>query len=309
MSPAAALQVSPPPVQLCAPALPVEFPGDVAERGEHACTLALRHAGRRPVLVRWELCGPADAPLLVVAGGISATRHVIANDCDAEAGWWQAQSDVLSRYRVLAIDWLGDGDGLDVPLDSADQADAIAVVLDALQLPELHAFVGASYGAMVGLQFAARHPQRLASLTLVASAGLGPEIDADYIDGFVQAASRRELKPVIEKLFADPSLVSRQLLDDLLRYKRIDGVTELLGALGSALFGGGVQHALPALQLQPAQLPLRVVWGEQDRVIPAAHAQAAPAGATVAVLAGAGHMVMMEKAGEVNALVCKHLAR
>ena len=66
MSPAAALQVSPPPVQLCAPALPVEFPGDVAERGEHACTLALRHAGRRPVLVRWELCGPADAPLLVI---------------------------------------------------------------------------------------------------------------------------------------------------------------------------------------------------------------------------------------------------
>ena len=170
MSPAAALQVSPPPVQLCAPALPVEFPGDVAERGEHACTLALRHAGRRPVLVRWELCGPADAPLLVVAGGISATRHVIANDCDAEAGWWQAQSDVLSRFRVLAIDWLGDGDGLDVPLDSADQADAIAAVLAALRLPKLHAFVGASYGAMVGLQFAAKYPQRLASLVAISGA-------------------------------------------------------------------------------------------------------------------------------------------
>ena len=170
MSPAAALQVSPPPVQLCAPALPVEFPGDVAERGEHTCTLALRHAGRRPVLVRWELCGPADAPLLVVAGGISATRHVIANDCDAEAGWWQAQSDVLSRYRVLAIDWLGDGDGLDVPLDSADQADAIAAVLDALHLSKLHAYVGASYGAMVGLQFAARHPRRLGSLVAISGA-------------------------------------------------------------------------------------------------------------------------------------------
>ena len=33
-------------------------------------------------------------------------------------------------------------------------------------------------------------------------------------------------------LFADPTLVSRQLLDDLLKYKRLDGVTELLGALG-----------------------------------------------------------------------------
>ena len=52
-----------------------------------------------------------------------------------------------------------------------------------------------------------------------------------------------------------------------------------------------------------------MVWGADDRVIPAAHAQAAPAGATVAVLPGAGHMVMMEKAGEFNALLRKHLAR
>ena len=32
------------------------------------------------------------------------------------------------------------------------------------------------------------------------AAGLGPEINAGYIDGFVQAASRRELKPVVELL-------------------------------------------------------------------------------------------------------------
>ncbi len=139
-------------------------------------------------------------------------------------------------------------------------------------------------------------------------AGLGAEIDAGYIDGFVQAASRRELKPVVEKLFADPSLVSRQLLDDLLRYKRIDGVTELLTALAAALFGGGRQAELPATKLPATGLPLLVVWGEADQVIPAAHAGAAPAGATVAVLSGAGHMVMMEKAGEVNALLRKHLA-
>ena len=46
--------------------------------------------------------------------------------------------------------------------------------------------------------------------------------------------SRRELKPVVERLFADPSLVSRTLLDDLLRYKRLDGVSELLGELGTS---------------------------------------------------------------------------
>jgi pyruvate dehydrogenase E2 component (dihydrolipoamide acetyltransferase) len=42
-------------------------------------------------------------------------------------------------------------------------------------------------------------------------------------------------------------------------------------------------------------------------VIPAAHAANAPPGATVAVLDGAGHMVMMEKANEVNALLKRHV--
>ena len=50
-----------------------------------------------------------------------------------------------------------------------------------------------------------------------------------------------------------------------------------------------------------------VIWGEHDRIIPAAHAKHAPAGAAVHVLPGAGHMVMMEKAGEVNALVLAHV--
>ena len=49
-----------------------------------------------------------------------------------------------------------------------------------------------------------------------------------------------------------------------------------------------------------------VIWGDADRVIPASHAQFAPAGAAVVVIEGAGHMVQMEKASEVNALLQQH---
>src|SRR5262249_49167296 len=120
-------------------------------------------------------------------------------------------------------------------------------------------------------------------------------------------SSRRELKPVVERLFADPSLVSRQLVDDLLKYKRVDGVGELLAALDAALFADGRQAETPGLRLRPLELPLLVVWGAQDRIIPAAHARNAPPGATVEVIDGAGHMAMMEKAGEVNALLRRHI--
>ena len=252
------------------------------------------------VRVRYARRGPEQGvPVLFVHG------------FGGDLGNWLFNLDAVAEHApVIALDLPGHGQS-DAKLPGTSLpalADFVARFLDQLDVERVH-WVGHSMGGAIGAQFALDHAQRLASLALIASAGLGPEIDGSYIDGFVRAASRRELKPVIEQLFADPSLVSRQLLDDLLRYKRIDGVTELLASLSAALFGGGRQAVLPATQLPATGLPLLVVWGQQDRVIPAAHAKAAPAGATVAVLPDAGHMVMMEKAGEVNTLLRKHLAR
>jgi homoserine O-acetyltransferase len=137
--------------------------------------LPLRHAGLRSVVVRGEWLGPVGAPLVVVAGGISANRHVAAGPGNAEAGWWEAQVGPgraidTRRLRVLAIDWLGADGGLDAPIDSADQADVLACVLDRLGVDRVAAFVGASYGAMVGLQFAARHGARLDRLVAISGA-------------------------------------------------------------------------------------------------------------------------------------------
>jgi homoserine O-acetyltransferase len=143
-----------------------------ATRGSVECVLALRHAGTRAVRLRYECVGAPDLPVVFVAGGISADRHVVASDAFPERGWWQAQAAdgrALDprRRRLLAIDWLGADGALDAPIDPADQADAIAAVLDALGIATLDGFVGASYGAMAGLQFAARHPGRVARLVAI----------------------------------------------------------------------------------------------------------------------------------------------
>jgi pyruvate dehydrogenase E2 component (dihydrolipoamide acetyltransferase) len=146
------------------------------------------------------------------------------------------------------------------------------------------------------------------SVALISPAGLGEEVNNAYTEGFVNAQSRRDLKPVVELLFADPGLVSRQMLDDLLKYKRLDGVSEALGALGGSLFANGRQGGQPGAKLAGTGKPVLVVWGAQDRIIPASHAGNAPAGATVKVFDDAGHMSQMEKANDVNALLKQHLA-
>lgn len=144
-------------------------------RGSVEALLATRHAGTRRVRLAFELVGAEDAPVVFVAGGISAHRHVAANAADTAAGWAQGlldQDRALDPrcHRVLAFDYVGSDGALDAPIDTADQADAIALLLDALGIDLLKAFVGYSYGALVGLQLAARHPARLQRLVAVSGA-------------------------------------------------------------------------------------------------------------------------------------------
>lgn len=153
--------------------LPVDdLAAPAARSGEFDLDIDLRHAGQRRVRLRYEDVGDARAPAVLVAGGISAHRHLAANATDGAAGWWDAQVgaghalDPAAR-RLLSIDWVGADGRLDAPIDPADQADAIAALLDHLGVVVLQAFVGSSYGAMVGLQFAARHGGRLERLVAI----------------------------------------------------------------------------------------------------------------------------------------------
>jgi len=224
-----------------------------------------------------------------------------------DLGNWLFNIAALAEVApVIALDLPGHGQS-DARLPGASLAELagfVARFLDRLNVERVHA-VGHSMGGAIAAQLARDHAPRVASLAVFGSAGLGEEVNVDYTRGFVDAASRRELEPVVELLFADRSLVNRALVDGLLKYKRLDGVTELLGTLHGALFEGGRQAAMPLRDL--AGKPLLVVWGAQDRVIPAGHVQHAPAHATVHVFDDAGHMVMMEKAGEVNTLLRSHI--
>ena len=132
--------------------------------------MPLRHGGIAGFTLRYELVGPQDAPLLLVAGGISAGRHVVASTEFPDAGWWQSQAATFRNYRLLAIDWVGADGVIDLPIDPADQAEAIAWLLDELGETRAAAFVGASYGAMAGLHFAANHPSRVGSLLAISAA-------------------------------------------------------------------------------------------------------------------------------------------
>ncbi len=224
---------------------------------------------------------------------------------------WLFSIDALAESAtVYALDLPGHGQSTKSVADPSLSGLSAAVLafMDHVGLAKAH-FIGHSMGGAVSMRTALDAPDRVASLSLIASAGLGREIDHGYIQGFVGATSRRDLKPVLETLFADRGLVSRSLIDDLLKYKRLDGVEDALKAISSAMFADGAQSSVLTDLIAAAKTPILVVWGEEDRVIPAAHANALGDAARVAVIPNAGHMVQMEASGKVNALLKDHIGK
>ncbi len=221
---------------------------------------------------------------------------------------WLFNQEPLAQGRTIyAVDLPGHGES-DKRLETGSLDEYAACVKGFMDAVELHAvhLVGHSMGAAVALRIAVDSPGRVRSLTLVCPAGLGAAINIDYLRGFAAANSRNQLKPLLAQLFADQGLVNRQLIDDVLRYKRLEGVTEALERTIAAQFADGQQRTLlrDAVGLRPAQ----VIWGTEDRIIPPQQAQGLPATVSVHRIAGAGHMAHMEAAPEVNRLIESFIA-
>jgi pyruvate dehydrogenase E2 component (dihydrolipoamide acetyltransferase) len=206
--------------------------------------------------------------------------------------WLFVQQPLSEERSVHALDLPGHGasskDVGDGTLTSL--AETVTGFLDALGIERAH-LVGHSLGGAVVAAVAKAAPGRVASLTLLAPAGYTAEADAEYLRGFAAAASRRELKPLLGRLFADPAQVTRQLVDDLLRYKRLDGVDKALSALLGTLLDGDRQAIDTRALLEGVDVPVTVVWGSADRILPP------PDG--VGARVQAGHMLHMEAANDV----------
>ncbi|WP_419996169.1 acetoin dehydrogenase dihydrolipoyllysine-residue acetyltransferase subunit [Streptomyces boninensis] len=221
--------------------------------------------------------------------------------------WLFVQEPLAAGRTVHALDLPGHGDSAkDVGDGSLETlADTVLGFLDAVGARHAH-LVGHSLGGAVATAAAARAPGRIRSITLVSPAGYGPSVDAAYLRGFATAGTRRELKPHLLKLFADESQVNRQLVDDLLKYKRLDGVDTALAALLRTLLDEDDRPALDVTGLAAhlGEIPVAAVWGAQDRIIPPSNAASLrAAGAVVRVVDGAGHMAHMEAPAAVVAVV------
>ncbi len=306
----------------------------LALRGEITLELELRHAGRRAVTLRYESVGATDLPAVFVCGGISADRHVAASAAHPEAGWWQVQGGEgqaldPTRHRIVSFDWLGADGALDVPLDPADQANAIAALLDRLGIDRIEAFVGCSYGAMVGLQYAALHGGRLGRLVAISgfhrahpyasawralqrrAVALGA-LQCDETHGLGLARQFAILSYRTPEEF-DARFAPSRVVDGRVRV----GAEDYLDHCAARFVGRSSATAylrlsesidLQAVDPADVRVPVTVVAVEEDRLVPLADAHALvdalPVAARLQVIRSPyGHDAFLKEVAEIDAIL------
>jgi pyruvate dehydrogenase E2 component (dihydrolipoamide acetyltransferase) len=222
---------------------------------------------------------------------------------------WLFNLDALSAAApVIAIDLPGHGGSTKAVGDGglAGLASAVGQALTALGAKQAH-LVGHSLGAAVAARLAADRPGLARSLTLICPPSLtGERVSEAFLTGVVEAQRAKDLKPFMEMLVADPAQVTKEMVETVIRFKRLDGVEEALGLLRDRMVQGADLARLRADL--PSLGPVLLIATRQDRIVGAPDAAALPPGFKVAWIDEAGHMPHLEAAGAVNALLLEAIA-
>lgn len=168
------------PLDLHGESVSASLPGEREGLWRLDAPFPLHHGGSLPELVvAWRLAGNLSGPIVLVLGGISASRRVFLRDGQ---GWWNevvgpGRALDSQRFAILGLDFVGGSGESSGPvidswpaISSYDQAKAILGLLDHLGLSRLRAIVGASYGAMVALAFGQLAPSRVERLIVISGA-------------------------------------------------------------------------------------------------------------------------------------------
>lgn len=218
--------------------------------------------------------------------------------------WAGCQVQLSARHPTFALDLPGHG-GSSSDLGSGGVpglAEALLAFLDAVGIGRAH-LVGHSLGGAVVLQAALSRPDRAASLTLVASSGLGEEVDTHFIDRLLGADDPETLAAVLRPLYADPALITAELGELVLAALSGPGVRATLRRLADQCFAPGRQRLVLRDRLAELAVPVQVLWGTDDAVLPVRQAQGLPPAVAVHLFPGQGHMLPIEAAAGVSRLI------
>ena len=264
-------------------------------------------AGRRALakagLAKSIVPSPAG-PQTVFSGGGGPVLVLLHGAGDQAATWSPVAGELLPGRRLVVPDLAGHG-------ASAPQSGEITVesllaglsaVLDAAAPREKVTIVGNSLGAWLACLWAKENPERVERLVLVNGGPLKPAAEGITL----LPKSRAEARKAVEALRDPGSIrVPDFVLDDVVRQAATGPLARL------AATSGGMERFVLDGRLGELDVPVEIVWGASDRMLPLAYAEGLRNGlprARLTELPRCGHVPQQECPAAFAAALGKLLA-
>ncbi|MGJ5757859.1 alpha/beta fold hydrolase [Streptomyces galbus] len=251
-----------------------------------------------PNTLQYRFDGPEDAPVLILGPSLGTTWHM----------WDRQVPELAQQWRVLRFDLPGHGGAPAHPAGSvAELTGRLLVTLDALGVQRF-GYAGCALGGAVGVELALRHPDRLASLALIAASPRFGSADEFRRRGVIVRSNG--LDPIArtspERWFTGGFAAAQPAITDwaVQMVRTTDPGCYIAACEALASFD-------VRAELGRVGVPTLVLVGSDDQVTGPAEARTLVAGipdARLAVVPGASHLVPVEQPAAVTDLLVRHFS-
>lgn len=242
--------------------------------------------------------GSPEAPPILFSNSLGTTH----------AMWDAVVSELSADFRCIRYDARGHGASTfdRRPFDIAALADDVVALIDNLGLRAVH-FAGISLGGMTGQALAIRHPQRVRSLTLMATSAFMPT-EAAWKER--AALVRREgtraiIEPTLQRWFTPAFIQAAPHAFTQVRQAFIATDREGYAACCEAIGAMDLRPDLPRIEA-----PTLIIAGRDDPATPVAMMEEIAAGighARLAVIEDAAHLLATQRPAETASLLASFI--
>ena len=216
---------------------------------------------------------------------------------------WAGTSPALMEVaRVHSLDLPGHGDSLAVEAGDGSPlalAEMVADALDANGITRAH-LLGHSLGGAIAMVLALAQPGRVLSLSLLAPAGLGRELDREFLAAFPELETKEDAEALLQRLVSKPLLINRFTIARVLEQLERPGARDALRGIARGMLAQEAQAGDWAGQLASTGIPRLVIFGGADQINPPDTTSLVSFAGRTLVIPEAGHLPHVEAARQVN---------
>ena len=224
-----------------------------------------------------------------------------------KTSWSKVRALIPRDIESVALDLPGHGEEAPRPALTLEAMIAdLSKRLGALGHDEIH-LAGHSLGGSAALALAASGRHVVRSLALLAPAGLGPGMNAGFVSGLANAETPEALDFWLGQMVAEQARLPAGFAAATLAQMERFNTRTSMQRMAENLFPGGQ----PAFDLRPKlaeiDVPLRLIWGQKDHILPRENSDCAPDHAARHLLRNIGHVPQLEAPALVARLLAETL--